>query len=649
MLSKSPFDKITYAAFLLLGIDALLLAAGSVTERLWETDLYRTPVAVALWGATAIVALVAFLRSAGRRNVALTLLHVALAAILGGALVTHVWGNSTTMDLRIGEPQRLEGTDIDIELCDFSMEYYPATSIPCNFTSTLKVTIPGKEPQTGSTSLNHVLDIHGYRFFQMGYDSDSHGATIEVSHDPVGNAITMTSYAALLLSLILIFIPGRRFSGKYRMAASMIALAAFMPVAASSHKALPPEVASRFGNLMVMHNSRVAPLSTLAHDFTVKTATATGESTLTDEQVFTGHFFYPYSWIPDSDTSSNPEIAGLLAMASNGTLWRIFPVQRPDGTIEWYAPTDRLPAYIDEAHWKFITLTPNYLAELVAKEDWAKVGEVIDKIALYQQKTAGEALPSATSVASERVYCRVSAWSAPAIIFIVCGLLLFFMPKWKVPAIVTDLAGIAWSALLITTNWIATGQVPMAGGHETMCWLALLAFCIPWALPGLRGRVLPLAILAGAFALMVARMGAASPQLTPLQPILRSPLLSVHVLTIMLAYAAMMLMMLCGVATLAGREGYSSISYRLLKPAVALLTAGIFIGAIWADRSWGRYWGWDPKEVWALITMIIYCYPLHFRMSRRAYALFCIVAFLSVVMTYFGVNYLLGGLHAYNR
>lgn len=90
----------------------------------------------------------------------------------------------------------------------------------------------------------------------------------------------------------------------------------------------------------------------------------------------------------------------------------------------------------------------------------------------------------------------------------------------------------------------------------------------------------------------------------------------------------------------------------MLTPAVFLLAAGIFIGAVWANQSWGRYWGWDPKEVWALITMLIYALALHsaslpFFRRERNFHLFLALAFLSVLITYFGVNFFLGGMHSY--
>ena len=140
----------------------------------------------------------------------------------------------------------------------------------------------------------------------------------------------------------------------------------------------------------------------------------------------------------------------------------------------------------------------------------------------------------------------------------------------------------------------------------------------------------------------------------PLQPVLQTPLLGIHVSVIMLAYTLFAVIMVNGVLGLClpqRRVRLMQLSQVLLYPAVFCLTAGIFIGAVWANLSWGRYWGWDPKETWALITMLVYAVLLHWPLlkckSPVAYHLFAIVAFAFVLFTYFGVSYLLGGLHSY--
>lgn len=162
----------------------------------------------------------------------------------------------------------------------------------------------------------------------------------------------------------------------------------------------------------------------------------------------------------------------------------------------------------------------------------------------------------------------------------------------------------------------------------------------------------------------------------PLQPVLQTPLLGIHVSVIMLAYTLFAVMMINGLiglyAAIVSRKAegarkeklstlnsqLSTLSQILLYPALFCLTAGIFIGAVWANMSWGGYWGWDPKETWALITMLVYALLIHWpwlknklpitnNQSPIIYHILCIVAFLFVLFTYFGVNYFFSGLHSY--
>ena len=147
----------------------------------------------------------------------------------------------------------------------------------------------------------------------------------------------------------------------------------------------------------------------------------------------------------------------------------------------------------------------------------------------------------------------------------------------------------------------------------------------------------------------------------PLQPVLQTPLLGIHVSVIMLAYTLFAIIAVNGIIGLCSKK-LSPITYHLssilLYPAEFCLMAGIFIGAVWANMSWGRYWGWDPKETWALITMLVYALLLHFPWLKTkskiinhkfeiCFHVGSIIAFFFVLFTYFGVSYLLGGLHSY--
>ena len=202
----------------------------------------------------------------------------------------------------------------------------------------------------------------------------------------------------------------------------------------------------------------------------------------------------------------------------------------------------------------------------------------------------------------------------------------------------------------------------MAGSFDSMNLLALSVSILTLILMRKYEMALPAGLLITGFVLLVQMMGGSNPPVTHLMPVLTSPLLSLHVTVIMIAYALLFFIMLNGISAVIMRiaqpdklnylERLQHISMIMLYPAVALLAAGIFIGAVWANISWGNYWSWDPKEVWALITLLIYAAPLHNSVWKAFqkpmfFHIYSILAFLSVIITYFGVNMLLGGMHSY--
>lgn len=142
----------------------------------------------------------------------------------------------------------------------------------------------------------------------------------------------------------------------------------------------------------------------------------------------------------------------------------------------------------------------------------------------------------------------------------------------------------------------------------------------------------------------------------PLMPVLRSPLLFLHMIPIMVSYALFGVLFVLGIVGLLVRREVSerlrNVSLVMLCPAVFLLTFGTFLGAVWANISWGNYWAWDPKETWALVTLLVYSFPLHGKALKafgrpRFFHAFLVAAFLCVLATYFGVNLLFGGMHSY--
>lgn len=195
----------------------------------------------------------------------------------------------------------------------------------------------------------------------------------------------------------------------------------------------------------------------------------------------------------------------------------------------------------------------------------------------------------------------------------------------------------------------------MSNGFETMQFMALATLMAASALHRRFSVMLPFGLVLAGFALLVSFMGQSNPQVTNLMPVLASPWLSLHVSVVMMGYTLLAFLLCTGIVGLCvpqQAERMMLLGQLLLYPAVFLLGIGIFLGAVWANQSWGTYWGWDPKETWALITFMVYATAFHthslpWLRKPRHFHWFCVLAFLTVLMTYFGVNFVLGVMHSY--
>ena len=204
-------------------------------------------------------------------------------------------------------------------------------------------------------------------------------------------------------------------------------------------------------------------------------------------------------------------------------------------------------------------------------------------------------------------------------------------------------------------RWYIGGRIPLGNGYETMLFFGICVMALAFALRSRFPFAVPFGLLLGGMSQLVPWMMQMDTRITPLAPVLISSWLSVHVSFIMVAYACFAFMALNALLGLflpreAGR--LMLFGCLLLYPAMFFLGAGIFMGAMWANVSWGSYWAWDPKEVWALVTFMVYgvafhCDSLSGLSRSRYFHLYILMAFLTLLMTYFGVNFLLGGMHSY--
>ena len=231
-----------------------------------------------------------------------------------------------------------------------------------------------------------------------------------------------------------------------------------------------------------------------------------------------------------------------------------------------------------------------------------------------------------------------------------------FPPKASLILRIAAGALLAYLTFALGRSWVISGHAPFVGSYAVMmvmAWLSALAMLI-------LGRRFPAIFLPGFllafFTMLLAFRAGAESSHSPLAPVLRSPLLAIHVLSMMMSYTLFGLAAIMGIMGLCRKESadrLQNLSLTALYPGVFLLTFGTFIGAVWANISWGSYWAWDPKETWALITLLVYLMPLQGRglkafRNPRIFHIYAIIAFLSVLITYFGVNLILGGMHSYS-
>ena len=360
----------------------------------------------------------------------------------------------------------------------------------------------------------------------------------------------------------------------------------------------------------------------------------------------------------------------IIRMLYGGEMLKMFPYAGKQGHMQWFAPGQPLGNLkLDEKELVFIKKSMDYLAESIITGDKARAEEIAKKIYSYQHVRGKAVVPTKFRIYTETFYNKTNAQRLPVMLYLTLSLLLAIVStlslnngKQKKTRLVSSV--LTWVMLLHTTlllalRWFVSGHLPMSNGYETMQFMAWATLIVTLVM---QKRFLPVkqfGPLLSSFALLVAMITDGNPQITQLMPVLQSPLLSVHVMVIMFSYALFGLTALIGLQGLIAHhrkqeekeQQLAALSQFLLYPAVALIAIGIFIGAIWANVSWGRYWSWDSKETWALITMLIYSVPLHadIKWLRKAQHMhiYMLLAFLSVLMTYFGVNYFLSGMHSY--
>lgn len=336
------------------------------------------------------------------------------------------------------------------------------------------------------------------------------------------------------------------------------------------------------------------------------------------------------------------------------------------GTTTWFSPVDKLPQAVEHQHALYIRNVFSLLNGDVKAGNTSHVNEFFVKMKKYQEVSSGNSLPTATQYKAERInnafpFATILFMANLTLGFIALFYTIYRMTKKKEIKVLNIalpiLLGVSFLALTfgLALRWIISGNVPMSNGYESMLTVAWFVMLIAIFMQFRIRLVMVFGFLLSGFFLLVSHINQMDPAIGQMMPVLNSPLLSMHVSIIMMSYALLSLTFICGIMGICMRshgEELQALSRVFLYPALTCMGFGIFIGAIWANVSWGNYWSWDSKETWALITFMIYAVVVHtqslpvFR-KPLVYHIYITLAFLSIAMTYFGVNYFLTGMHSY--
>ena len=376
---------------------------------------------------------------------------------------------------------------------------------------------------------------------------------------------------------------------------------------------------------------------------------------------------------------------GLLNRALQGDIFKVFPVPN-DPNHKWISHLDYVNDTLqitDPLYKQFIkNALPAYLILLqqaTETDDYSKADKVLNNIKLQQEFYSAEVLPSPAKIQTELWYNRINIFEQLFQAYLYLGTMLFivllwhiFIPKQIFRRLTQIGIALLWLCFILHTvglivRWYLSGHAPFSDAYESMIYVG-------WSAIGVGlffSRRSPLTVAATAFVtamiLMIAHWNWMDPAIGTLQPVLNSYWLMLHVAVIVGSYGPFALGMLLGVINLLLmivttrknahkinliQQELTIVNKLALTVGLVMLTIGNFLGGMWANESWGRYWGWDPKETWALISIMVYALVIHLRLiphwrGRWAFNFMSIVAFGSILMTYFGVNFYLTGMHSY--
>ena len=381
----------------------------------------------------------------------------------------------------------------------------------------------------------------------------------------------------------------------------------------------------------------------------------------------------------EKDIIKLDEKLNILYSVFNGSLFNIFPkvkVQNGENDNRWYSPLEAIQTFDEQNQVAVETITRGLIGSL-AENNWQEADSFINMVSLYQEKVGSDVIVSKSKITAEIWFDNLDIFFKLTLAYMILGFamlvvafIVIFKPKFK-PTKMTNIFFMILAVLFALQTfgmgyrWVLSGHAPWSNTYETLIyisWSAIFAGVVFFrkSLLALSAAVM----IAGIF-MFTAHLTDVDPQITNLVPVLKSYWLTIHVSILTASYGFFGLSAILGFLTLIMfifRKNrphldeiirhISAINEISLIIGLAAITIGNFLGGVWANESWGRYWGWDPKETWAYVSIVVYAIVVHLRFIKSLNTPFVLataslLAFSSILMTYLGVNFYLSGMHSY--
>ncbi|QKF67057.1 cytochrome c biogenesis protein [Arcobacter venerupis] len=383
----------------------------------------------------------------------------------------------------------------------------------------------------------------------------------------------------------------------------------------------------------------------------------------------------------EKDIIQLDERLNIIYSVFNGSLFNIYPRVKENAADnkdnnKWYNPLDAMQIFKGQNQAAVESMTRGFINSIV-DYNWTEANKYLSMMTIYQEKAGSEIIPSETKIHNEILFNKLDIFFKVTLAYLLLGLVMLivafivvFNPKIKPKKTTTIFFTILALLFAVHTfgmgfRWFISGHAPWSDTYESLLyisWSAVFAGVIFF-----RKSLLALsaAVIVAAIFMFTAHLTGIDPQITNLVPVLKSYWLTIHVSILTASYGFFGLAAILGFMTLIMfifRKDRPHID-ETIKTVVAIteisliiglsaVTIGNFLGGVWANESWGRYWGWDPKETWAYVSIVVYAIVLHLRFVKALSTPFVlatasVLAFSSILMTYFGVNFYLSGMHSY--